>query len=308
MASGIVSLAALQHDLPRVSAVLLAVAVLVFACLLVAHLRRFAATRRGFAEDLRETGGVVPLLTFVASCDVLGVRLLDSGADRVALALWLVSLAAWASLNAAFAIALVRRAPPARAVGGDWLLLVVATQAVAAHAAVLALRFDASALLVVAVALSLLGLAAYPVLAALVVRALRAGAPFTPDHWIAMGALAISAVAAGNIAALPPQLGVADLLRRAADAVAVVGWLGASGWVPWLVATEARRGIAAFRYDGRRWATVFPLGMYSVATFQLRTDHLVDVGGLSATFLGIAVAAWVAAAWGAARSIAHAAG
>jgi hypothetical protein len=70
------------------------------------------------------------------------------------------------------------------------------------------------------------------------------------DQWIAGGALAISCLAAAKL----------DL-----HAVSVVLWVAALLWLPVLIAGEAvrpRRGDPV-----KRWATVFPIGMYAAMTF-----------------------------------------
>lgn len=92
------------------------------------------------------------------------------------------------------------------------------------------------------------------------------------DHWIAGGAVAISSVAAAR----------ADL-----GAVALALWIFALAWLLLLVAGEAarpRRGSAS-----RRWATVFPLGMYAAMTYT--------IGGmedLAHVLTAVAALAWLA--------------
>ncbi|CAG1772593.1 partial putative membrane protein, partial [uncultured bacterium] len=74
-------------------------------------------------------------------------------------------------------------------------------------------------------------------------------------------------------------------------------WATATWWIPILVILGVWRHRVrgfAFRYDPLYWGLVFPLGMYSVCTFQLAkvldTPFLV---GISRAFVVLALVAWV---------------
>jgi hypothetical protein len=108
-----------------------------------------------------------------------------------------------------------------------------------------------------------LGLAAYVfVLSRFDLRQIASG---RGDHWVAGGALAISALATGRLAlaaqALGANRGLTDNLGYAALAV----WLAAMAWLPALLLGELRWPRLA--YDVRRWSTVFPVGMYAACSF-----------------------------------------
>lgn len=60
----------------------------------------------------------------------------------------------------------------------------------------------------------------------------------------------------------------------------------------------------ALEYDPLYWGAVFPLGMYSVATFQMAGAmdlHFLDA--IPQIFLVVALVAWLATATGLARSL-----
>jgi hypothetical protein len=143
-----------------------------------------------------------------------------------------------------------------------------------------------------------LGLATYPlVLARFDVNELRHGAG---DHWVSGGALAISTLACAQIAhALSVSRGAIGL-HEPLRVTSVVLWAVTVAWLPALVAAEARWPRPG--YDVRRWATVFPLGMYSVMSTATGTvagaDGLLQFGHVAAW---VALAAWTATFLGWAR-------
>src|SRR4051794_26287591 len=153
--------------------------------------------------------------------------------------------------------------------------------------ATLAVPFRAGWLLGVAAVLLLLGLAFYVVTAARFdLRQLTSG---HGDHWIAGGALAISALCAGRITEAARALDRFTALHQAFTVATLVLWCLAVAWVLPLAVAEILR--PRLGYDVRRWATVFPFGMYAACSTTVG-----QVAGLPAiTTLGRA-GTWVAVA------------
>jgi tellurite resistance protein TehA-like permease len=115
---------------------------------------------------------------------------------------------------------------------------------------------------------------------------------FEPDTWILMGGLAIATLAGDNIYGLAPAW-----LGRPVLAVTVVTWVVATLWIPPLIYFGLRRisqGSERLRFAGVWWALVFPLGMYSAATYamavELSQPSLVTV---SLVFFWDALVAWL---------------
>jgi tellurite resistance protein TehA-like permease len=115
---------------------------------------------------------------------------------------------------------------------------------------------------------------------------------FEPDTWILMGGLAIATLAGDNIHGLAPAW-----LGRPVLAVTVVTWVVATLWMPPLVYFGLRRisrGPERLHFAGVWWAFVFPLGMYSAATYAMATElsqrSLITV---SLVFFWDALAAWL---------------
>ncbi|WP_285510552.1 tellurite resistance/C4-dicarboxylate transporter family protein [Streptomyces sp. NBRC 14336] len=242
----------------------------------------------------REDAGTPAALTAVAATSVLGTRFAQLGWTGLAGALLALSALLWPVL-----LWIVLRHWH-RGMPGAVFLGAVATQGLAVLGATLAAEESAAWLAHAALVLFWLGLALY-VLALFHFdpRQVLEGAG---DHWIAGGALAISALAGSKlIAADSPALYLwnddADYVLRRVTVFLLVLDLA---WYAVLAAAEIVR--PRLDYDVRRWATVFPLGM--TAAGVLSVASAVEVSWLEApgeVLLWIAVAAWLAVSYGALR-------
>ena len=265
MATGIISVA-LALDGARVpSLVLLGVTAGVWALLAAALVARLAYGRERVAREARLPAS----LTGVAGTCVLATRLTMEGDDAVAAVLLAGAALAWLPLLAA-----VLRSWR-RPVSGSGFLVAVSAAAIATTC----VAIGGAGLRAAAVAAFVAGLALYAFAAASFdARELFDGAG---DQWVAGGALAISALAAAKLA---------DLAT-----VAFALWLLAMAWLPVLVAAEVLR--PRLRFDVRRWATVFPLGMYAVMSFAVAhaTGHA-WIEDFARAWTVVALAAWAAVA------------
>lgn len=300
MATTVVSIAARNVGLEALSVVLLWVAVAAFVSLAALDLwlarhplvlvRRAAQPGQGFHA-----------LGFVADQTVLGVRIVGSGTVGLTIATVLLACGwvLWVLILAAVAVEHGRGG--GRKPRGEWLLTVVATEGLAILSARIADHHHAPALHAGATVLWIVGGVAYGVVGALLVR--RATQPdfgvgnVTPDWWIVMGAPAIWCVAAIAVTgAHPGTLGAA---------AAVIAWGVATAMLIVIAAADAVRAHRlGVRFTPERWTMVFPLGMYSVASWELgRSLHagwLTEVGKAS---LAVALAAWAAVAYGELRHL-----
>lgn len=269
MATGIVSIAASDHGLHPVS-----VCFAVMAAVGLPVLMYLMAHRWDF--NLRDHTVALPLFTYVAACAVLGARF-----DEHRIVLWLatgLALQGWITLAPLVVRSMWRQRHDLRAQArGGWELAAVATSGLAIVFADLGIVFWA-------VAFWALGMAVYVTMTSVIVRHVDLA---QPDSWILIGGVAIATLAGDHLHhALPPGP-FADAVR----AVTLVTWVGATVWIPPLVYVALRR------FAGIGWATVFPLGMYSSATYAMAAETgwrwFVEV---SFVFLWVAVAAWVTVA------------
>ncbi|MBO0511993.1 tellurite resistance/C4-dicarboxylate transporter family protein [Streptomyces beijiangensis] len=234
--------------------------------------------------------GTPAALTAVAATTVLGTRLSLLGWQAVAVALLVLSAVVWPVLMWDVTRRWGRRMP------GGVFLVCVATQGLVVLAATLAAAESQQWLARVGVVFFCLGLALYvDAFVRFDLGCVRTGAG---DQWVAGGALAISALAGAKLLAVV-ELGavVHEVLRGATLVVLALD----IAWYCVLLWSELRWPRP--HYDVRRWATVFPMGMTSVATLSVATAaHLPWLTSPGRVLLWVAVAAWLAACAGAVRA------
>ncbi|MGW7457272.1 tellurite resistance/C4-dicarboxylate transporter family protein [Streptomyces sp. NPDC054797] len=229
---------------------------------------------------LRAEADTPAALTAVAATTVIGTRLATLGWRSAAAALLALAAALWPGLLFTVVRHWRRRMP------GAAFLACVATQGLAVLAAVLAGARD-DWLAGAALAAFCLGLLLYA--AALPHFDLRELVGGRGDHWVAGGALSISALAGSRLTASPVWTGGAHTALRTVTLVALAISLV---WYAVLLAAEARHPRP--RYDIRRWATVFPLGMTATACLSVAAPvGIAWLRPLGEVLLWIAVGAWL---------------
>ncbi|MEU9332129.1 tellurite resistance/C4-dicarboxylate transporter family protein [Streptomyces sp. NPDC048290] len=291
MATGIVSTGLNLAGYAVLSGILLVVAAITWLALAADFTSRLLGDRGRWLEE----AGTPTALTAVAATTVLGTRL--SAQDWQLPAEVLLALAAlvWPVLLVLVVTHWHERMP------GAVFLGCVATQGLAVLGGTLAKAEGVAWLGHAAMVLFWLGLVLYAVaLTRFDFRQLWEGAG---DHWVAAGALAISALAGSKlIAADSPALYLWNsddrgVLRTVTSALLA---LDLALYAVLLVAEVVRPRP---HYDVRRWATVFPMGM--TATAMLSVGTAMDVSWLrtpAEVLLWLAVAAWLVVAAGAIES------
>ncbi len=270
MGLGVVALDSRNLGLPAVWWLLFATAAVGWLVLMSAFVQRFVTDRSRLIAEASRPGA----LTVAASTGVLGLGACAVGAGVLASGLLVLAVAWWlVVLPRVLAVGWRSKAPPF--VGG-WFLLCVASQSVAALAAHLAVLTRAVWLLPLSAGAILVGLALYGfVLSRFDLRQIRTG---RGDHWVAGGALAISVVSIASLTEALRGLHTAEYFAAIGTAAALVLLAATVGW--YLVLLVAECVAPRLRYDLRRWATVFPLGMTCAAGFATAT--ISDVTVLSA--------------------------
>ncbi|WP_078944727.1 tellurite resistance/C4-dicarboxylate transporter family protein [Streptomyces flavochromogenes] len=250
----------------------------------------FSALLLGDRRRWEATADTPPALTAVAATTVLGVRFELLGLTPVAVSLLVLAAVVWPVMLIAVLRHLPRQAP------GAVFLICVATQGLAVLCALLAPEAG-DWLAQVALGLFLLGLVWYvDALARFDLRQVVTGAG---DHWIAGGALAISALAGSKLLASGVWSGGAATTLRTATLVLTALDLA---WYAVLLGGEFARPRLA--YDVRRWATVFPLGMTAVASLSVAAATGVGwLDTLGRVLLWITVAVWLPTSYGFAHSL-----
>ncbi len=281
MATGIVSIDASQHGMPAIAQALFAFNLVAYVWLLALTAWRLVHFRRELIADFVDPSRGAGFLTLAAGTCVLGSQCVQVvSLPTLANALAMVGALAWATLiYLFFAATITARIKPGftRSINGGWLIAVVATQALSALITQLAARrADPDHLQFFALGLYMLGAALYLLIITLVVYRmvffpLRAR-EFTPPYWINMGALAITTLAGSLVITHAPASGPLIELLPFVKGFTVFFWATATWWIPLLVILEAWRHLnhhVRFRYETDDWDIVFPIGMYTVGTFEL---------------------------------------
>jgi tellurite resistance protein TehA-like permease len=296
MATGVLSIAARNHQYTWISQILDALAMLALLVLVALVITTAAVERRIAFWDFADPDVTLRLFTFVAACAVLGSRLASQvivahALGAIALSAWLVlMLVTGRNMSASPWPALRDRSH------GAWELASVGTSGLVIMMVLLAYYTGHRWWLVVAVPLWAVAMGIYALMTALILwravaeRKDRDG--FEPDTWILMGALAIATLAGDYIHLLTP-----GWLAGSVRAITQVTWLVATLWIPPLIYFGLRtisRRPAVLQFAGVWWAMVFPLGMYSAATYAMAMELNVHaLQTVSLVFFWNALAVWL---------------
>lgn len=318
MATGIVAIAAHLQAQDALAAAFGVVSAFGWVVLLALTGLRAALHGERVLGDLSDHARAPGFFTAVAGTAVLGSEcaVFELGLPWVE-GLGLIAAALWLLLTYSIFTALtVRRHKPSlqRGINGTWLLAVVATQAMAVLAALIAARVPQPARLqlnFVALSLWLLGGTVYVWLISLIFYRYTflpfEPADLGPAYWINMGAMAISTLAGSLLVLAAHDAPLLQSMLPFVKGFSVLYWATGSWWIPLLVALAVwRYAVRRFpvRFDAGYWGAVFPLGMYSVATHELATA--LDLGFLlpvAGTFFWLALAAWAVVFAGQARKL-----
>ena len=309
MATGIVSVGTDLLGYHLLSQVVLGVTVAAFVGLALAYAARLVFFAPFVRQSAADPTTAMAYFTVVAGTDVLAVRLVMAAHPLVAFALGTAAAALWLVLTYAlpWSIVAAARRPVLGEINGTWLVWVVATQSLSIVAAAVAPSAPATWLRadLPAVAVCLWGLGVMLYLVFIVIIFLRlllievTPAEMGPAYWIAMGATAISVRAAAGILALHDSRStvLVAVMRPFVVGLSVVLWAFGTWWIPLLVLLGIWRYVLRRyprTYEPRLWNVVFPLGMYTVASFSL--GQLPGLGFMASVARGwvwVGVAAWV---------------
>lgn len=315
MATGIVSNAAYVLGYATLADALLAVNALAFSWLAVALALRAVLYPRALWADLVDPRQVFSFFTIVAGADVLGIQLLLRGLDGPAMALWLFAGAVWVVLiYLSFGVlTVVNTGRGADVIHGGWLIAIVGTESLAILGALLAPRFGSHATLVYTLAHLWwgLGIAHYAVFVTLFSYRLFflpvRTEDLTPLLWVIMGAAAISTNAGSTLAVAETHVPFLDALRPFTDGTTFILWAWGTWWIPLLVLLGVWKYVVrrdALLYHPSFWSAVFPLGMYTVATYRLSlATGFFGLQSIPRVFLWVALGAWAATFFGTAKSV-----
>jgi tellurite resistance protein TehA-like permease len=280
LGAGIVSIALSLDGQPTPSRILLALAAALWIALTLLLAGRALFDRRRVFREARSPAA----LTGVAATAVLGTRLTMLGWGWAGSAMLLIAVCLWLGL-----LAPVLRNWVTPTVGVS-LMLTVSTESLAVLSAVIAAREHEHWLLDAALVPFVLGLAFYGfVMARFELRHVVTG---RGDHWISGGALAIATLAAADIALGANSLHGLVELTGILKTTSLVLWAITIASLPVLLAAEVLHPRLA--YDIRRWATVFPVGMYAACSFAVGAAARVSgIASFARVWVWVGVALWL---------------
>jgi tellurite resistance protein TehA-like permease len=308
MATGIVSIAAYSLGLDKTAHVLLGINIIFYGVLWSLTLGRLAFFPRALLKDFRSYELGPTFFTIPAGSCVLGSQvILLSDSISSGVTLWGIGFISWISIMYGFFYAMtIASSKPTLGEGlsGAWSIPVVATFSIAILSALLAVRLPMvrEMLLFIALITFLMGSMLYIFIITLMFYRFFFF-PFTPailapPYWINMGIEAIATLAGTTLILNAASWAFLEEIQPLLKGMTLAFWAVSNWWFPLLLLLGIWRHVVhqipVLRYNMQYWSLVFPLGMYTACTFQLKQVINIKLFELVPIFsMIIALVAWV---------------
>lgn len=320
MATGIISNGFFLLEFRTISDVMLAVNALAFAVLALMTVARGLVFSSEFWSDLTNPRQVFSYFSLVAAVNVFGSQLLLRDHLTLGIILWLFSLVAWVPLSY-FSFSVLTFRDTEENVGvltGGWLIAIVGAESIAVLGGKLSAEVATAgdAIFVVSHGFWGIGILLYLIFVTLFsyrIFFFRVTADeMNPLFWVIMGAAAITVNAGSAMMTAQEQIGYLASVKPFVEGISLIFWAWATWWIPLLVIFGVWRHVvmkAPLEYSPMYWSMVFPIGMYTVATWQLAAaDQFAFMKEIPRVTVWIALAVWLVVGAGLVRRVIPGAG
>lgn len=305
MATGIISNALYFMEFFGLSQAFFVANLVVYPALMVAIFIRLVRHTAALWANLLDPRLVFSFFTIVAATDVLGIQCDLRGYSGAAIVLWFFALLVWVVLlYLSFAVlSFLNTAQDANVVHGGWLIAIVGTQSLVLLGVRIAehLTGYSTGLIILVHMLWGIGLALYAIFVTLFSYRIfffkLTPEALSPLLWVVMGAAAISANAGTSLLMNGAHVPYLTNMKPLIDGITLIVWAWGTWWIPLLILFGAWKHVICripLSYSPALWSLVFPLGMYSVATFRFSlATQFPFLGYLGREFVWVAILAWL---------------
>ena len=281
MATGILAVACQLLHIPTLPRFLFALNVVAYVVLWILFITRAIKHRKAFIADFSSHQRGPGFFTVVAATAVVGVQLVvHFKMTDPARVLWWMAFILWFFLTYTIFAAITTKADKpdlADGINGGWLTAVVATQSLVVLGTMATPRFGSpEATIFVLLSLWLAGGMLYIWMISIIFYRYTffrfLPSDLMPPYWINMGAMAISALAGALLVRIAPSSPLLSSILPFVKGFTLLYWATATWWIPMLLVLGVWRYFLKkipLTYDPLYWGVVFPLAMYTTATFRL---------------------------------------
>ena len=277
-----------------------------YAVLVLLLLARLLFYFKHFASDLTSFMKGAGFFSFIAGTCMLGIQYaqLKQNYAPASVLLW-IGVGAWVLLISGFFLIITTESDKPsldKGISGVWLLMVVATQAIAILGTSLSghLPFTPEQVLFFTMSAFLLGIMLYIILITLIFYRLTffptKPREVTTPYWINEGAVAISTLAGATIIQnISNGNSFTDFLPFI-KGISMLAWITATWWIPIIFFLEVWKYLlkkVPLTYNPKLWTLVFCIGGYTVATQKLsKAIGAPYIQGIAEVFIYVSFVVW----------------